>query len=600
MEASRSTNHEPVTPPSLSPTNSRSSRPSSVLAIKAPGTISYSRPIDNFSQPSPKTYKIPRSPTSLTTKTSSHNATHTMPDSSDHHHARAEGRELVSKWKTSLKASTREQVSLKPAQPPEISQTFDNGCLPHAITTPDDVAFTLQPPMTRRSTLALADVPEEDELHSTKRASMESTRRMTADSMLRHAKSFPSNRLAKHRRNTSSSGKSMGRPDSALIEGSQGYVIESEDTSMQCCVVRPMSIGGRGVDPCWEDDIDYCYQHEAEADCDFDWDRISVKQMPMVDEMCNEQAPSGTHQESSRSLLRSDEVLGSQRQAHETAAVDAVPNDESHRLPRLQTSLPDLDFSATSSAKSSMASLRGPVTPLQQLPSPRRNKFVLQPTKSIDAFNLDSSSFFPHECDTSPSHEDSSQLEFGWGDFGAFHQLSCNHPAASGTNNSARSSRPSLSKYPSSESVTNSHSTFGPRTCGNTASSGSLEEVACSKNYHQNTHTTARQIADRMAVLSVTHRTEDPKAAPMLPCRPIARKSSSESSHLVPKNQTDNQASVVLSSPKIQDHSGSMAAFATRLRSNSLASSSSGSSSMRASRVSYSLFPPVSSPSARL
>ena len=26
----------------------------------------------------------------------------------------------------------------------------------------------------------------------------------------------------------------------------------------------------------WEDDIDYCYNHEAEADCDYQWERPSM------------------------------------------------------------------------------------------------------------------------------------------------------------------------------------------------------------------------------------------------------------------------------------------------------------------------------------
>ena len=26
----------------------------------------------------------------------------------------------------------------------------------------------------------------------------------------------------------------------------------------------------------WEDDIDYCYDHEVEADCDYNWERRSI------------------------------------------------------------------------------------------------------------------------------------------------------------------------------------------------------------------------------------------------------------------------------------------------------------------------------------
>ncbi|TKA62520.1 hypothetical protein B0A49_12189 [Cryomyces minteri] len=39
-----------------------------------------------------------------------------------------------------------------------------------------------------------------------------------------------------------------------------------------------------GIDSSWEDDVDYCYEHEAEADCDFSWDRISKEQSAMSSE----------------------------------------------------------------------------------------------------------------------------------------------------------------------------------------------------------------------------------------------------------------------------------------------------------------------------
>ncbi|KAL8682905.1 MAG: hypothetical protein Q9186_001068 [Xanthomendoza sp. 1 TL-2023] len=587
------TSHEPVTPPSISPLKAHASRPSSVLSIKHPGTLSRSRSIDNFSQPSPRTYRIPRSPTSPPSRTSSRGATRITPDFfSDHHHATTEERELLSMCEASLDAPVPVDCPELSSQGFHLGQTGDDdGCQPHAITTPDDVAFPLQPPMLLKSTMALADVPEEDELYSTQRAPMEGSRPMTVDSNLRHAKSFPSNHHAKHRRDASSSRKSMGRPDSALIEASLINADEPEDAPLQSRQLRHRSTGIRGVDACWDDIIDFidfCYQHEAEADCDFDWDRISTYDMPSNDLTHKEKAPTDPCRESDGSLSRSYEVLGSQHQVPDTPSVDTANYSQSHQLPRLQTSLPDLDFSAASSAKSSMASLRGAVTPLLQLSSPEKVKFTLHPSKSTDTLSLDPSFFSAHESDGSLSHDDSSQKEFAWDQAGTLNHLPCNVAPAL----RKRSSRPALSRHASSESVLLSCPASATRTRRNTPSSGSLPEIACSKNYRQNAAITTKQIADRIAALSVISKTpEDPANPPQE--QSITQDNPTDFNRSVPKHHEDNETNISSSPANPQDNTTSVASFATRLRSNSVASSSSSSASS-SMRVSYSLFPSIS------
>ncbi|KAL8726128.1 MAG: hypothetical protein Q9166_006920 [cf. Caloplaca sp. 2 TL-2023] len=578
MEATPPTYSNSVTPP-LSPVKPRGSRAGSVLSIKDPGTISRSRSIDNFSQPSPKAYRIPRSPTSPPPRTSSRNAMHAAPDFfSDDHHATAEERELLSICEAPLDPSAQMKSPSETLIHGQMNQTFDDGRLPHAITTPDDVAFMLQPPLLRRSTPALADVPEEDELHSIKRVSMESSRPMTADSGLRHAKSFPSNRRTGHRRAASSSRKSVGRPDSVSIDGPLNVetmdpfdVEQLGEVPVLCRRSQRMSMGTKAIDTCWEDDIDYCYQHQAEADCDFDWDCMSIKQGPTVGETQNREMDTHSSRESAGSLSKSFEVLNSQSQGQDAS---------SHHLPRLQTSLPDLEFSAASSAKSSMASLRGPVTPMQQLPSPGKVKFATHPSKSTDTLNLDSSLFNAQDPDVLWSHEDSFQKEPGWEHASTSYYPLNVLPLAPRKNSSTRSSQPRLSTHPSSESVLLSQSNSATRHRRNTASGGSLPEMACSKNYRQYAEVTTKQIEDRLVALSVTK--------PQEQINPVASKPAAS---LVP------EASVILLPSIPQAEFGSVAAFASRLRSNSVASSSSGSSSTQASRVSYSLFPAV--PSAR-
>lgn len=609
-ESSRSAYPDPVTPPLVSPAKSRASRPSSVLSVGNPGTIPRSRSIDNFSQPSPKTYRFPRSPTSPPPRTSSRNATHAVPDFfSDQHHATAEERELLSMCEPLMDYPTDKQPSPSSITAFQCNQPFDEAC--HAITTPDDVAFMLQPPMLRRSTVALADVPEEDELHSTKRASIEKSRPMTADSILRHAKSFPTNRRTKYSRSGSSfSCKSTGRPDSVAIDGSLAHDMmsladteEFIDVPIRCRKSR-ISTGNKGIDARWEDDIDYCYQLKAEADCDFEWDRVSMNDMRAIDEMHNKQTCTDTSRESSDSLSRCYEMLRSHNAARDTTDEHVTTGADGRRLPRLQTSLPDLEFSAASSAKSSMASLRGPITPLQQLPSPGKGKNSLQSSKSTDTLNLDSSFFIAQDCEVRWSHEDSFSKESGRDHTSISSQKSHIVHHNSRTNSSARSSRPLLSRHASSESVMLSNPSSSVRTHRNTASGGSLKEIACSKNYRQYMEITTKQITDRLAALSAANFQENTweKATTSNPSSSQAQhptyegaasQVSADLNGSISNNQGNDQACPVLRSSKTEDHAGSVAAFASKLRSNSIASSASGSSSARASRISYSLFPSV-------
>ncbi|KAL8886708.1 MAG: hypothetical protein Q9215_005607, partial [Flavoplaca cf. flavocitrina] len=502
---------DPITPPMISPTKSSASRPSSAVSVGNSGTISRSRSSDNFSQPSPKTYRFPRSPTSPPPRSSSRNATHAAPDFfSDQHHATVEERELLSRCEASAQCAIDEQPSTIATAYP-YHQTNDDAFLPHAITTPDDLAFTLQPPMLRRSTLALADVPEEDELHSIKRSSMESSRPMTADSTLRHAKSFPTNRRSKHRRNASSSSKSIGRPDSIAIDASLAqdamYSTDAEESApiLTNCRKSPRSMGIKGIGACWEDDIDYCYQLEAEADCDFEWDRASMNGMRLAAQPNDKLTSAEDGPKSAGSLSGSYEMLRSHNPEQNTIDEHVEPESDSQRLPRLQTSLPDLEFSTASSAKSSMASLHGPITPLQQLPSLGKGKTALRSSKSTDTLNLVSSFFVAHDCHVPWSYDDVPQKET---------ELSRDHssissqkshlaPNRSRKSSSARSSGPLLSRYPSSESIMHSNSTSAVLTRGTTVSGGSLNDIACSKNYRQHMEITTKQIADRLAALSV-------------------------------------------------------------------------------------------------
>ncbi|KAK3302108.1 uncharacterized protein B0T15DRAFT_514163 [Chaetomium strumarium] len=118
------------------------------------------------------------------------------------------------------------------------------------------------------SECTLPGVPEEDETAVTTRKTHASA---GSKSSLRGSQSVPMLRALSIRRNddparrTSDASDTLGRFDlvaaqrdlqKALAESSRGEAIPRE---------------------AWEDDIDYCYEHEAEADCDYEWGRPSLE-----------------------------------------------------------------------------------------------------------------------------------------------------------------------------------------------------------------------------------------------------------------------------------------------------------------------------------
>ncbi|RDA92598.1 hypothetical protein CP533_0934 [Ophiocordyceps camponoti-saundersi (nom. inval.)] len=60
--------------------------------------------------------------------------------------------------------------------------------------------------------------------------------------------------------------ETLGRPDGAAPRTMAAAATENTEDE------DATSLGGS-----WEDDIDYCYEHEAEADCNFPWDRPSLE-----------------------------------------------------------------------------------------------------------------------------------------------------------------------------------------------------------------------------------------------------------------------------------------------------------------------------------
>ncbi|KAL9029337.1 MAG: hypothetical protein Q9196_002414 [Gyalolechia fulgens] len=611
-DASSPRYQNPVSPPALSPTKPSTPRSKNGLSIDTRrGRLSLARSIDNFSQPSPKAYRMPRSPPTPPPKPSRH-ITPTVPEFfSDIHHATACEREILSRC-ASAELPGPVQSPAEAATPCEPEQEFYNENLPHAITTSEEIALTLKPSTTRRSALALADVPEEDELYPIRRVSEQSLRPATGDPALRHATTFPSNNCPPRCRRSSSSQAPLSLSDVMPAPRSTSGLPATRpddnnevDASPRRDDSPDVLPDATGVDACWEDDIDYCYQLEAEADCDFDWDRLSMDRTLSTDKPRGREASLGVYQDRSESLSRSKtyEKLDTRKAGPCLADAKSSHNSSSHHLPPLQTCLPDLDFSAASSAKSSIASLGGPITPLQLLPSSRKVNLTLQSSKSTDTLNLESSFQASAECGIPWSQEDSFHKVPSW-DHASHFNYPFNNLSLSGSSKAAsqRSSRPSLSMHQSSDGLVLSHSASAGQTRRNTSSSNGFPELVCRKPHRQQANMVTEQIADRSTALAVTDRPADTKGDTSLAksgpstsddaTRAFA--SNNHPPHLSnhsSRSLEDDAVLVMLPSSKAPDPAISVTSFVDRLRSNSNTSSTSGSSSVRSSKVSYSLFP---------
>ncbi|KAF3810679.1 hypothetical protein GCG54_00006587 [Colletotrichum gloeosporioides] len=138
----------------------------------------------------------------------------------------------------------------------------------HAITTPDDAAWPLTASSNFSYEMALPDVPEEEEAQASGRRSRASL--FSTNSSLRGSQSVPVLRqLAQtqcddSQRPPSGASDTLGGFDMFGVQDALKEVME-EDEDLDA--LHRAS---------WEDDIDYCYEHEAEADCDYAWDRPSL------------------------------------------------------------------------------------------------------------------------------------------------------------------------------------------------------------------------------------------------------------------------------------------------------------------------------------
>ncbi|EAQ90927.1 hypothetical protein CHGG_02862 [Chaetomium globosum CBS 148.51] len=130
----------------------------------------------------------------------------------------------------------------------------------------DDANWPLPCPSSTASEYTLPNVPEEDENAVTTKKSRAS---VASNSSLRGSQSVPMLRgLASRQKDDSDR-----RPSDA-----SDTLGRFDMVAAQLALREALGENGDALPrEAWEDDIDYCYDHEAEADCDYEWSRPSLE-----------------------------------------------------------------------------------------------------------------------------------------------------------------------------------------------------------------------------------------------------------------------------------------------------------------------------------
>jgi hypothetical protein len=143
----------------------------------------------------------------------------------------------------------------------------------HAVTTPGDEAWPLTASLT--GNFELADVEEEDEEVVSRKS-----RVSVASSELRMSQSVPALRRLSYEQ---ANDMLENRMSTTLGRSPSGETVVPQQT--------PLSPGFQLIHDSWEDDIDYCYEHEVEADCDYQWDRCSDEGETVINEVPETKQP---------------------------------------------------------------------------------------------------------------------------------------------------------------------------------------------------------------------------------------------------------------------------------------------------------------------
>ena len=462
--------------PPDSPARDRSGTNVTSPTLPSPRTqMKHKRSVENFSQPTLSYHAAQTSPKSPPPRSSSRSF---VPGFLTSHHEPPDNTALDS------------HSHGKDSEPSEYSAAvWDDPVhdlsLPHAVTTPDESALSIQPLSFSIIRTELAGVPEEDETSEGKRSSISASivRPTTPTSSIRYTKSFPSTKSSPQR-------WSGALPLTAEEDDDRPL----RDSISSACFVAPCGEDHMGEMPAqphgpgrisfrreesWEDVIDYCYEHEAEADCSFDWELASNSE-GSISQLTNSTIRLTDDSESK--VEHALDGAGINQESRKSTRIASKPSSSTYSsstplLLPLQTSLPDLQPPTAGSTESSFSSIPEAVTPL-----PMESMIPIKPSSANLSVPVPDIPYVVPDSDPDYVFDDLYQGML------ASHNTSENQlpfpmgrPEGSTISNSPRSSRP-ISKSSSQESFWHSQAAAAARRHRNTASLGSLPDLIPSRS----------------------------------------------------------------------------------------------------------------------
>lgn len=354
------------------------------------GSLSHSRSIESFSQPGSRPYKSPPTAIVPPPRISSKRST---PELNAHQ----------SSTSTLIKPCSVSKNPTSPISPTSCTvlewedELIDYSTAPHAVSTPDETALTLMPAPSGTVRTELSDVPEENEVSRWRKAPALMSYPSTPRSGLGHSKSFSTTLSSPHRGSIGSYSTSAYSPISPMSDAPHWTesVIPLVDQQLDDIPTQPMlsrciSVSLNGSEFCWEDDIDYCYEHAAEADCEFDWERVTK----------NEETAAKIINSSDSNAETAKESLKTAK--HEVSNNPAPLTSSYLRFSTIDSEAPILkpEASPRHSTKSSTDSLAGPITPSRSLSSPLGSALPLGPSKRSNPPDFTPSLFVSGDFET--------------------------------------------------------------------------------------------------------------------------------------------------------------------------------------------------------
>ena len=577
--------------------------------------LEYSRLTDSFSHPNARYYTGQPSPTSPSSRTSSH---HLTPDIFTFHD------------------EPPSDTTLEPIIPTEFPESLDyplgtwNDGLydlapPHAVSTDDSSAdWNRQVPFSLVRTELAPVEEEEEEVYPFRYHHL----RVPPLFIPRNQKSSPSTKTlyrgsdaytsvagdpqGQSAPSMASAGESVrGSPprlDDKVSHSSPTIVSEPfiedpiDDIPIQARFSRGISVGPNDMEGFWamaSDAINCSYALGAECDSNFDWHRWSIHEddteVPTADAdatdtpsaSLNKELQLDPHSPNEVAIKRSSSVYSS---------------SSIHILP-LQTSPTKLEPPSASSTESSSSSFPGAVTPNETTESPTVSRFPAMNGKEW----CRPAYIVPNDLESQAIQEDLYHQLYA-GDYSHETPLQIQNVGrvdGSTISNSPRSSRSPISKSSSQESFWFSQSAYNTRRPRNAGSVGSLPELVSSKNSRERFDFTADQYTDNVNSSNASDSPSDSQQtltsqrhrSPNLAKDVVLFKVRTAEEPLPPLPASRSRASsdVTCSTQDSSTAPPAQPAPGRRMRSGSSASNPSA----RSSRASYSLIPPPHNTAAR-